>query len=185
MPPRKKPQADPAQTDIEQAIAETPPLVDPTWKADALIKRELELSDYVAAQTKAFGEFCKPFREEIDAIRGRLLAMLIEQKTDSFKTEFGTAYKSEIMNQKLDVAAPPYIEAPAYTEDGITVPARTYTGREALLYWALDNWDKYGNEGLTVGVPIATVKQVMEDTGGHPPPGITVSFFTRVNIKRG
>jgi len=174
MPPRKKP-AEPQQTDIEDAIAKAPPVIDPSLTADLLIKRELELDDYLSAQSKAFTEFCKPYRAEIEALRNRLLAMHLEQKTDQFKTEFGTSYISEIMQQKIDPAASEYVDA-----DGVC-----YSGREALLWYMVDAWDKYGNEGLSVSVPIATIRQHMDDNEGKPPPGITVSFFKRVNIKKG
>ena len=174
MPPRKKPTAEPQQLDIEQAIAETKPTIDPSLTADLLIKRELELDDYLSAQSKAFTEFCKPFRQEIEAIRNRLLAMHLEQKTDQFKTEFGVSYVSEIMQQKIDPAAPEYVDA-----DGVC-----YSGREALLWYMVDQWDKYGNEGLAVSVPIATIRAHMDDNEGKPPPGISVSFMKRVNIKR-
>ena len=45
MSPRKKPASEPQQLDIEQAIAETKPAIDPSLTADLLIKRELELDD--------------------------------------------------------------------------------------------------------------------------------------------
>lgn len=172
MAPRKKTAEE--QLDIEDAIAEKP-LVDPTWTADLLIKREIELDDYISAQSKAFSEFCKPFREEMEAIRSRLLAMHNDQKTDSFKTEFGTSYVSTLLQHKIDPAAQAYTDG-----DGVT-----YTGREALLYYMLDRWDKYGNEGLNISVPVATVRQVMDDSDGTPPPGLTISYFKRVNVKRG
>jgi hypothetical protein len=62
---------------------------------------------------------------------------------------------------------------------------KEWRGREAVLYWALDHWDAYGNEALSVAIPIKTIRQVMDDTKGHPPPGILVDYFKRVNINRG
>ena len=175
MAARKK-KAEPEQLDIEQAIAETPdkPVIDPKLTADLLIKREIELDDYVSAQSKAFTEFCKPFRAEMEAIRQRLLQMHLEQKTDSFKTEFGTSYTSTLLQHKIDQAAQPYTDA-----DG-----NTYTGRDAVLYYMLDHWQEYGNEALSVTIPVATVRQVMHDNNGTPPPGLTIYHFTRVNVKR-
>lgn len=183
MVPRKK-KAEPQQLDIEQAIvdqtgvtaAPSPekPMIDPALTADLLIKREIELDDYISAQSKAFTEFCKPFRAEMEALRNRLLQMLLEQKTDSFKTKHGTAYTSTLLQHKIDPNAAPYTD-----EQGAT-----YIGRDALLYYMLDRWQEYGNEALAVSIPVATVRQVMDDNNGTPPPGLTISYFTRVNVKR-
>lgn len=149
-------------------------MTDKPKSADELVEEHFKLRDHVAAQTKAFQEYLKPAQSRLEEIENQLLAMLNTQGCDSFKTEHGTAYKSTLMNTKIDPDAAVYV-------NGMRQEVR---GREALLDFALDHWDEIGNEMLMLNAQKDSVKRWMDDHAGTPPPGISVGWFTRVNIRR-
>lgn len=129
-----------------------------TTPAD-LIQKYVSVRDHIAAENKRFSEYMAPYNKELEDIGNKLLEMLNEQKCENFKTEFGTAYKSTIMNTKV-------------------------ADRDKLVDFSLDNWDAIGNELLLINVQKDAVRQHMEGNNGHPPPGVEVGFFTRVNIRK-
>lgn len=131
-----------------------------TTPAD-LIDEHIRLDDFLKAEAKRFDEFCRPTRDRLNEIHQQLLGMLIEQKTNAFRTDFGTASKSVIVTPKIE-------------------------DRDAYLKFIGDNWSKYGNEMLQLSAPQKdAVKTWMEDNAGQLPPGVVTSSFVRVNIRRG
>jgi hypothetical protein len=141
----------------------------------ALVKEWNQIKAHLAEQSKAFAEFCKPYRERQDAIENTLHAFLNENKLQNIRTQFGTAYKS--------VSTTPKIE-----------------DRDTYLDFCLDSWDEGGNEMLQLGAPqIDAFRKYMEmrerqleemkQKGALPndlrvtPPGTSVSFFEKVNIR--
>lgn len=136
--------------------------------ADDLVVEALKLKDHVAAQTKAFNEYCAKYKSRIEEIENQLLAMLNEQKIESVRTDHGTAYKSTLLNVSVSPDGEDYNGA---------------RGREAVLDFALEHWDAIGNDLLLVSVQKDAVKRYLEEHG-KPPPGVQTSWFTRVNIRR-
>lgn len=129
-----------------------------TTPAD-LIAEHNKIKAFVEAETKRFDEFLKPHKQRLVEIDNRLLEMLNEQKCESFKTDFGTAYKSVITTPKL-------------------------TDKEKFLDWVLDNWDKWGAM-LQIGAPQkATLDDYVDENSGHLPPYVETSQFIRLNIRK-
>lgn len=167
----KKAKTPPEQTDLEQAIkdkikSDLDTLIAST--PSALIGEYHTLNDHAAAESKRFQEYLKPAVERIELIRQALHAKALAQKVNGFPTDEGTAYLSTIVSHKID-------------------PDSTYkdaSGRDALLDWMLDNWDKYGSEGLMLNVSKAVVDAYMQENDGKPPPGLKLESMQRVNIKR-
>lgn len=124
-----------------------------------LIQKYISVRDHIAAENKRYSEYIAPYNKEMDDIGNQLLAMLNEQKCENFKTEFGTAYKSTLMNAKV-------------------------ADRDKFIDFAFDNWDAIGNELLIVSAQKDAIRQHMEGNNGQPPPGVEVGFFTRVNIRK-
>ncbi len=147
--------------------------------ANDLIAEEIKIDDFCKQQSKAFGEFLKPHKERQAEIQNLLLALLNQQGVDSVKGDAGTAYKSSILNVAIDVEnTEPYFRLDAEGNAfGKTM------GREAFLDYALDNWEAFGQDGLLVSAQKDAVKKHIEEHG-KPPPGIKISYFTRVNIRR-
>lgn len=173
MPPRRKKldpagpiTAAPVQLAIEQAIAGA---FDPA----ALIREYHQLDAHVDVQTKAFSEYLKPTRTRIEEIRSALHAKALEQKVNGFPTDEGTAYLSTIVSHKIDPEG-------TYTN----VEGRTSSGRDAVLDWALDNWDDYGSEGVTINVLKAVVDKWRQEHDDKPPPGLKLDTMIRLNIKK-
>ena len=141
--------------------------------AEQLIAEHNKLSDWIKAETNRFGEFLKPHKDRLEAIGNDLLALSNLQKWDNIKTESGTAYRSTLLNVSVSPDGLPY------EREG-----QASVGREALLDFALDNWDDIGNDLLLVSPQKDAVKKYMEDHEGKPPPGCKVGWFTRINIRR-
>jgi hypothetical protein len=148
----------------------------PQVDVSALVKEWNDLKAHLAEQSKAFAEFCKPYRERQDAIENALHAFLNDNNLQNVRTEFGTAYKS--------VSTTPKIE-----------------DRTVYLDFCLETWDEGGNELLQLGAPqIDAFRKYMEvrekqiedmnQRGALPndlsvtPPGTSVSFYEKVNIRK-
>lgn len=161
-------------TDIVQTVVSTHVLG--TITADALIEEHFRNDDWLTAESRRFQEHIKPVIDRQEAIKNQLLDKLNNDGLDKFSTDHGTAYKSRILNTKIDAEGEPYVRADADHRE-------EFRGREALLEFALDHWDEIGNELLMINAQKDAVKNYMEEHG-KPPPGITTSVFTRLNIRR-
>jgi hypothetical protein len=124
-----------------------------------LIQEYRRTDDWVTKETARFTEHLAPTKNRLEEIKGILLGMLNEQKTNSMSTDNGTAYISTIMTPKI-------------------------TDRDKYLDFVNENWDEIGNELLQVSAPQkSALKTYMEEHQDQPPPGVEVSYFNRVNIK--
>lgn len=180
MPPRKKKAADPAQTDLEEAIAETAPQLDfSKVKPAELIAEFLLLKAHSEESGKKYQEWIKPTTTRMETIRQLLHGKLLQDDVNGFPTDNGTAYLSTIVTHTIDP------ESEYTSQEG-----RVSRGRDALLDWLLDNWDDYGSEGIQVGVSKDIVERWMNDHvndeawNGRPPPGLKLDSLKRVNIKK-
>jgi hypothetical protein len=148
--------------------------------AELLIKEHHRLGDLLKQANKKFDELCLPFKTKIEEIEGQLLQMLNEQRgVDSTKsaisTDEGTAYLSHLLNVSVNPEAEPFVNDQGEKQ----------VGRMALLDWCLANWDKYGADMLMVGAPQKdALKKYMDENEGRVPPGVSTSWFTRVNVRR-
>ena len=136
---------------------------DQTQTADSLIERYLALRDHLDAQGKAFSEWARPFKEEMEAISGRVHEMLLALGGDkpSIKTAAGTAFTTTTKNPRIE-------------------------NRDTYLKWISDNWDRYGNAMLQLGAPqVAAVTEFMDEHDGALPPGVKIEPFTKVTIRKG
>ena len=141
--------------------AETPIEENPfsEWAADRLIKHSLALKDYIAEQSKQFAEYMAPHNKARAQIDAALQKMFTDQKLKNVKTEFGTAYVSTLLNHKI-------------------------VDRDAFMKDALTNWQAYGGALMNVTAVTDGVKEFMESHEGKPPPGVEVSWFSRINIRK-
>jgi len=176
---KKKPAAaDPAQIDLEEAIAQKPPVDYGAVKPAELIAEFHLLKAHAEEQSKKFSEYLKPTNTRIEEIRQLLHGKALHEGVNAFSTDNGTAYLSRIVTHKIDPES-------AYTSQ----EGRTSTGREALLDWLLDYWDDYGSEGMQLGVSKDIVQKWMDDHrddpqwNGREPPGLKLDVLVRCNIK--
>lgn len=124
-----------------------------------IIKARIGLDTYLKAEMARLDTYYKPMREWLQAADNKLLDLLNEQGCDSFKTEFGTAYRSVITSVKVE-------------------------DRTKFIDFVLDAWDTFGNEMLMASPQKDAVKRYAEEHNGALPPGLSTSAFTRVNIRR-
>lgn len=172
MAPRKKTQASASPADGGQAPEQAAKVV---GTANDLIAEDIKIDDFCKQQVKAFGEFLKPHKARQEEIQNLLLALLNQQQVDSIKGDAGTCYKSNILNVGMD----PEGTDPYVPHEG----GQPRVGREAFLDFSLDNWETFGQDGLMFSAQKDAVKKYIEEHG-KPPPGIKISYFTRVNIRR-
>ena len=125
---------------------------------DALIAENNKLEDEIKAGTAKLNEWAAPKKARIEEIEGELRKRLTERGSDSTRTDSGTAYFSHLMNTKIEDQA-------------------------ALFDFIAEHWEEVGDEAK-LNIKIDAVKQHMEQNDGRPPPGMSVSYFTRLNIKR-
>jgi len=155
MPPRKK-AVDGITVPAEQPPAPIGHNVDVS--DDALIAENFKLEDLIKQAQAKFDEWAKPHKERIQEIEKTLFARLTERKADKTSTDSGTAYFSDLMNTKIE-------------------------STEKLFDYVADHWDEFGAD-LKLNLPISTVRQYMDNNAGALPPGMSHSFFRRLNIKR-
>jgi len=155
MPPRKKP-VEPAA--VLPGQMPLPLNHNSDISDDALIAENFKIEDLIKAAQAKFNEWKKPHDERLKEIEDTLFARLAERKADSTKTDSGTAYISNIMNSKVE-------------------------STETLFDWAAEHWADVGDE-VKINIPISVVREHMENNNGMVPPGMSVSHYSRLNIKR-
>jgi hypothetical protein len=119
-----------------------------------LIEHYVKLRDIVTTKTKALTEALKPYKAGMETIETALMARLIQRGADNTKTEAGTAYKVEHMNIKV-------------------------LDREKFLDYALNG----GEEMLLASPQKDAVRQYL-DVHKANPPGVEVSFFADINVRK-
>jgi hypothetical protein len=129
------------------------------YKDDALVQKYQELSAHVSAQEAMLATELKPYKDGMETIKNEFLRRFNERGSTNSKTEFGTPYKSTIMNVKV-------------------------VARDEFMKFCLDNWSTLGAEMMTVNAVKDPVKQFIESSSGKPPPGVEVSFIDRINMPK-
>lgn len=160
MPPRKKTVSEIAGGDssIEQAGVAAIGHNNPPVSDNDLIAENFALEDAIAAAMTKFNEWAKPKKTRIAEIENEIQRRLIERGADSTRTDAGTAYINHLMSTKVE-------------DNG------------SLFDWVADHWADAGGEAK-INIKLETVKNYMEANNGHPPPGMSVSYYSRLNIKR-
>lgn len=125
---------------------------------DALIAENFKLEDLIKAAQAKFNEWAGPHKTRILEIESELSRRLLDRKANNTKTDSGTAYFSDILNSKVEKT-------------------------EALFDYVADHWEEIGSE-VKIAVPVDAVRTYMEANDGKPPPGMSISFYKRLNIKR-
>ena len=119
-----------------------------------LIEHYVKLRILVAEKTKALTDALKPYKAGMETIETALMARLIQRGADNTKTEAGTAYKVEHMNIKV-------------------------VDREKFLDYALN-----GGEDMLLASPQKdAVRQYLDEHKANPP-GVEVSFFADINVRK-
>lgn len=121
-----------------------------------LVEQYLKLKAHVAVRSEAFDAEIKPYKDGMATIENAFLERLNERGADNTKTESGTAYKATILNVKV-------------------VDQQTF-----LRFCTEQGGDP---DMLNIGAIKDPIRKWIEDTGKEPP-GVEISYFTRVNIRK-
>lgn len=125
---------------------------------ELLIEQYIKLRNYAARLKEEHEQALAPYKEGMTTIENVLLERLNERGADSTKTDAGTAYKSEIMTPKV-------------------------TDRDAVLHYCVDHWSDFGSDMLQISVTKDAIKKFIQSENS-PPPGVEVSYFTRINVRK-
>lgn len=125
-----------------------------------LVEQYQKLQSFVTGESAKFDEIVKPYVQGMETIKNEFLRRFVERGSSNSKTEFGTPYKSTIMNVKV-------------------------IARDEFMQFCMDNWDVFGAEMMNVSAVKDPVKQFIESSAGKPPPGVEVSFIDRINMPKG
>jgi hypothetical protein len=125
-----------------------------------LVQKYRQLEAHVTTQEKALDTALKPYRDGMAVIKNEFLRRFNERGSTNSKTEFGTPYKSTIMNVKV-------------------------VDRDMFLKQCLEHWNVFGGEMLQVGATKDAVKQFID--AGHMPEtlGLEISHIDRINMPKG
>ena len=132
--------------------------------AALLVKKYIEIRDFLAAKAEERDAADKPYREAMTAIEGALAIEMDRLQCDSIKTEFGTPYRSTIVTPKV-------------------------TDRDKFMQAVVDDVVDFGAEAeslkfFTAAISKEAVKAYMEDHADALPPGVEVTSFKKLNIRR-
>jgi hypothetical protein len=121
-----------------------------------LIAKFVELRDQLKLMDEEYSKIAKPYKEGLSAIENALLAEMQASDITQIKCEFGTAFQKQWMSVKT-------------------------VDREALFRYVIggEKW-----ELLTAAVSKEVVKEIIEESGGTPPPGVDVQFGIEVQVRR-
>ncbi len=121
-----------------------------------LIKKRIEIRDYLERIAKEREAADKPYVDAVTALEGMVSQLMLEQNVESLKTEHGTAYKSKIMAVKM-------------------------ADRDAFLDFVI-NTD--GKQFLTSAVAKEAVKEYMDEHNSALPPGLDVTYIMKTNFRK-
>ena len=121
-----------------------------------LIKKYIALRDWLEADSKAVEERQKPYHDAMKAIEGMVQQKLIDEQTDSIKTEYGTAYRTTVMSVRMADRAT-FVDYVRQLPDGM--------------------------EYFTNAVAKEKVKDYIEKNGSAPP-GIDVTTIAKIGFRR-
>lgn len=125
---------------------------------EQLIAENHQIEAWIKQATEKLNDWAKPHKERLKEIENDLFARLNERGSSSTSTDAGTAYISTLMNTKVEDAT-------------------------KLFDFLADHWDEYGAD-IQINLSKDAVKRFMEASSGHVPPGMSISHFSRINIKR-
>lgn len=125
---------------------------------DALIAENFKIEDLIKAAQAKFNEWALPHKTRLAEIETEISRRLLERNAKNTKTDSGTAYFSDLLNSKVDSV-------------------------EALYDYVADHWENIGGE-VKINLPVDVVRKHMEENDGKPPPGMSISFYKRLNVKR-
>lgn len=125
-----------------------------------LVEQYQKLQTHVAAQEAALSETLAPYKSGMEMIKNEFLRRFIERGSTNSKTEFGTPYKSTILNVKV-------------------------VARDMFMKFCLDNWSTVGSEMMNVSAVKDPIKQFIESGGDPAAIGIETSSIDRINMPKG
>ena len=126
-----------------------------------LIAARVQLNAWLTSEGKKMSDYFAPYRQRLAELDQLLLAASNEQRWDNFKTEHGTAYRTTTLTPKIE-------------------------DRDKFLDFCLDNWDSVGNALMQLRAPaIEPLREYLDAHEKAFPPGVTGSYDTHINIRKG
>jgi hypothetical protein len=126
------------------------------FDAAAIVKKYVELRDFVQEENKAHAARMKPYADAMEVLEGAAAAMLKDTKQEALSTEFGTAFK-------------------------VPKSSVTCSDKEAFHAWVrrMNAWGF-----LTGHVAKEAVEDWMELHEGEVPPGLKYEGWIAIQFRR-
>lgn len=124
--------------------------------AAEIIKKRIEIRDYLERKAKEREAEDLPYQEAVTALEGMISLLMQQQGVESIKTEFGTAYKSQVMAVKM-------------------------ADRDAFLDFVINTQSP---QFLTSAVAKEAVKEYMDEHNSALPPGLDVTYIIKTNFRK-
>ena len=124
--------------------------------AAEIIKKRIEIRDYLERKAKEREAEDLPYQEAVTALEGMISLVMQQQGVESIKTEFGTAYKSQVMAVKM-------------------------ADRDAFLGFVINT---NSQQFLTSAVAKEAVREYMDEHNSALPPGLDVTYILRTNFRK-
>lgn len=126
------------------------------YTAEDIVKKYIEIRDFVQAETKAFKERMKAYNDGMEALEALAASLMNITKQTALPTEFGTAYR----------------------EPQLSV---TCQDKSSFHEWVRVNGQWHF---LTAHVSKEAVEQYIEEHEGKAPPYIKVDAYNAVRFRR-
>ncbi len=124
--------------------------------AAEIIKKRIEIRDYLERKAKERETEDLPYQEAVSALEGMISMLMQQQGVDSIKTEFGTAYKSQVMAVKM-------------------------ADRDVFLDFVINTDSR---QFLTSAVTKEAVKEYLDEHNSALPPGLDVTYIIKTNFRK-
>lgn len=135
-----------------------------------LVKRYVEIRDYIKARTDDFGAEMKQWKEGLTAIEGMLNLKLQTENEQNIKTEFGTAFFQSGMSVKV-ANKPVFFNAIIMQVADAALRQDMAAAQKAMTI-------------LTANVSKDEIKEYMAANEDRLPPGVEVEHFKTVQVRR-
>lgn len=126
------------------------------YTAEDVVKKYVEIRDFVAAETKAFKERMKVYNDGLETLEAMAASMMATTKQTKLSTEYGTAYR----------------------EPQLSV---TCSDKDLFHEWVRENGSWHF---LTAHVSKEAVEQYIEENDGQSPPHLKVDRYNAVRFRR-
>lgn len=126
-------------------------------KLPDIVKKYIEIREYIARETAAHDTKLKPYADAMSALEGAAQKIFYETGQTNAKTEFGTAFEKTNTRIRL-------------------------SDRDAFVAFVRESED--GLDYFTNALAKAKVQEYLDGSAGEPPPGVEVTYVKEIQFRK-